>query len=226
MTGPNKAILINKKKLTNKVIELTFKHEGLFKAKAGQFINIKIEDKEKFPCFRAYSFSSLKKNEFKLCVTIIENGRGSSFLNNLKIGNEIFFIGPSGKFNITNNTTHTFIATGSGIAPIKAIIEKIKNKNQTINLFFGLRNEEDIYYDDFFQNIKNEKFNYILSLSSPSEKWTREKGRVSNYLNEKQIKNFKKSSFYICGNPEMVKDCEEILLKKGIDQTNIITEKY
>ena len=69
-----KAILTNKEKLTEDIFEFTFKPLEEFKFKAGQFITLKIKDKDNTPCFRAYSIASptQAKKEFKLCIKIMQ----------------------------------------------------------------------------------------------------------------------------------------------------------
>lgn len=228
MSGPGKAKLISKKNLTKDTIELTFEVLNDFEYTPGQFINIKIDDGEGFPCFRAYSLSGFQNGLIELCVKILENGRGSRFMNNLNINEEITFIGPTGKFVYLGEENSVFIATGSGIAPIKAIIsEQIKNNNK-LTLLFGLRFEEDIYYKDFFENLsaKYPNFNFILTLSKPSKNWSGNKGRVTEYLNETQIPLFLQNAYYLCGNPEMVQETEKTLLENGIVPEKIHTEKY
>ncbi len=229
MSGPGKAKLISKKHLTKDTLELKFEVLSEFEYKPGQFINIKIDDGAGFPCFRAYSISGFENGIMELCVKIIENGRGSTFIKGLKEGDEILFIGPTGKFTFAGEEKAVFIATGSGIAPIKAIIsEQIKDENKKSTLLFGLRFEEDIYYREFFEELsaKSPNFNFILTLSKPKESWNGQKGRVTEHLNETQIPHFKENAFYICGNPEMVQESEKILLEKGISIEKIHTEKY
>ncbi|MDX9971264.1 MAG: FAD-dependent oxidoreductase [Candidatus Gracilibacteria bacterium] len=229
MSGPGKAKLISKKTLTNDTIELSFEVLSDFEYLAGQFINIKIDDDKGFPCFRAYSISGFENGIMELCVKIIKNGRGSVFMNSLKEGEEITFIGPTGKFVYAGENAAIFIATGSGIAPIKAIIsEEAKNPDNKLTLLFGLRFEEDIYYKEFFENLKksHSNFDFILTLSRPSEAWSGKRGRVTQFLNEKELPHFKESAFYICGNPEMVQDTEKTLLENGIIPEKIHTEKY
>ncbi len=229
MSGPGKAKLISKKPLTNDTIELSFEVLNDFEYLAGQFINIKIDDDKGFPCFRAYSISGFENGIMELCVKIIENGRGSTFMNGLKEGDEILFIGPTGKFTFAGEEKAVFIATGSGIAPIKAIIsEEIKKKNQNITLLFGLRYEEDIYYKEFFDQLaKNHtNFRFLITLSKPGNDWKGEKGRVTAFLNENSLPYLLSAGFYICGNPEMVQESEKILHEKGISVEKIHTEKY
>ena len=63
-------------------------------------------------------------------------------------------IGPNGKFNFTSESSKNilFIATGTGVAPLKSIIEDQLNKGneQSMHLLFGVRHIKDIFYKDHF----------------------------------------------------------------------------
>jgi NAD(P)H-flavin reductase len=230
MAGPGKALFIDKIFLTKDTIEMKFKALGIFDFTPGQFINIKIDDKKDFPCFRGYSISGYDrdKNEFDLCVKLHEFGRGSNYLKNLQNLDEIMYIGPSGNFLIDSNNEHVFMATGTGIAPIKTMIEKLilSPKNKLI-LIIGFRFEEDIIYKEYFQSLakKNANFQFVLTISKPNESWTGHKGRITEIINSTPFP-YPKASFYLCGNPEMVLDAEKILIRKGLNLEKIHSEKF
>jgi len=141
------AKLVKKTVLTSDVFELSFGPTAPFSFQAGQFISVKVVDNPASPVIRGYSISSRpipSSSNFELCVKIVENGRGSNWLNSLKTADEIQFLGPTGKFVFDENFagTHLFIATGTGIGPLKAMIEdQLLNKNATkkLHLIFGVR---------------------------------------------------------------------------------------
>lgn len=227
-----KAKLIKKTRLTESVIELSFETENKFNFKAGQFVTIKIDDNLSPPCFRAYSIASIPKPNskiFDLCIKVIENGRGSNWLNNLKIKNTIKFVKPSGKLTFNKSKKHIiFITAGVGAVPFKSIIEnELKNKNpQKMHLLFGLRHIKDIFYKDFFEKLakKHKNFNFDLILSQPeNNEWKGETGRVTDILKNSKL-DPRKTEAYICGLKNMIYDTKKILQKKGIRK--IHTEMY
>lgn len=241
------ATLISNKNLTNDVFELTFKTKNQFKFKAGQFITIKINDKRKEPCFRAYSIaSSPKKNyeNFTLVIKQIPAGRGSSWLKSLVKNDQIEFLGPSGEFTFKTHSLKKalFIATGTGIAPFKAIIEEELNKGnkQPIHLIWGLRRIKDIFYKKFFEELaqKHKNFKFNITLSQPENDWQEYTGRITKILENffspfsdgracPSLDSEKKSTeIYICGLKEMVEDVWKILKEKGIKKKAIYTERF
>ena len=115
----NTAALKSRQQLTYDIIEVTFETQGPFTFTAGQFVTFKVADKMP-PCFRAYSISSIPKqngNIFETCLKIIPNGRGSTWLNSLKIGDKVEFMGPNGNlaFRTQQGKTAIFIATGTDL---------------------------------------------------------------------------------------------------------------
>lgn len=230
-----KAKLVNRIDLTHDVIELKFICEEGAKYQAGQFINIKIADNaEKFPCFRAYSLCCSQtegEKHLSICVKVIEGGRGSNWLNSLKKENEIEFLGPTGKFVFENEEDRGafFIATGTGVAPLKAMIEdQLTNGNKSpIQLLFGVRNEDDIFYLNEFEKLsqKNQNFKFNITLSKGEDTDGMLSGRVTNHLEEWNLDN-KNTKYYICGLSPMINDANKILLEKGVPEELIHFEKY
>lgn len=228
-----KAKLTGKKTLTYDVAEFTFKTDEPFLFKAGQFITIKINDKVP-PCFRAYSIASQPQNDniFKLCIKVVPEGRGSNWINNLEIGNEIEFLGPSGNFVFSSKPEQEvlFIATGTGVAPFLAMVgdELIKGNRQKLDLVFGLRHEKDIFYETNFKKMaeNHSNFQFNLTISQPeTANWHGNIGRVTNFLETYPL-NPEKTAVYICGLKDMISSVTELLKSKGLTDEQIHFEKY
>lgn len=219
--------VIDKKELTEDVFELIFKRPEGFDFKAGQFITAKIEDKMP-PCFRGYSIASgPSKDNIELCIKTIEGGRGSNWLNSLKKDDELTGIGPNGQFTLQNSDKDIlFVATGTGIAPFKAMLEEhLENSKNGMHLIFGLRHVEDIVYRDLFEGLaeKHPHFTFDITLSKPNDSWNGKKGRVTEILQNYDIKD---QEVYICGLNAMITSVEEILKSKGLPEEQIHFEKY
>jgi CDP-4-dehydro-6-deoxyglucose reductase, E3 len=226
------AKLIAKKDLTEDVFELKFETSSNFEYLAGQFITIKITDQET-PCFRAYSLSSApQENKFELLIKLMENGRGSNWLHNLKLNDQIKFLGPNGKFLFNENSQKDllFIATGTGLAPLKTMIEDQLKKGNThkITLLHGVRYIKGLFYQDFFENLAttHENFDYQSTISQPEQKsYTGNTGRVTAFL-EKTTLDSNNTEVYLCGLNAMIESTKKILIDKGINEDSIHFEKY
>ncbi len=233
--GLRTAKLIKREQLTHDVIELTLETNENIEFQAGQFITIKIDDKTP-PCFRAYSINSEPRENsqnFEVCLKIVPNGRGSNWLNSLKVGDEFNFLGPNGKFVFGTPAEKTvlFVATGTGLAPFKSmIIDQLQSKTsqQKLHLLFGVRNEKDIFYQNLFENLaqEHENFTFDLTLSRPDSKdWQGKHGRVTAILETLEL-DAANTETYICGLKAMIDDVTEILKKKGLPEESIHFEKY
>lgn len=231
------------------------------------------------PVFRSYSISSrpsanstdsatandTQKNRFSLLVKILENGIGSSYLKSLEPNttdpnkSTINFLGPLGHFTFKSSQTTQdqnknilFVATGTGLASIKSIIEdELVNKGnkQSLTLFFGLRHIRDIFYKEFFDNLakKFPNFSYTLTLSQPeTPNWEGSGGavgRVTNLIetmttqtNKLDQANTSTSSnntinpltteAYICGLKDMVESVSTLLIQKGLSKESVHFERF
>jgi len=224
-----KAKLINKNCATNNVTEFTFLADEDFIFTPGQFINISIEDKQDFPCFRAYSISSdPKEKTFSLCVKVVENGRGSNWLNNLKLGSTIRFLGPIGNFYYKQNKNDIcFICTGTGIAPFKSMIPEIlkAEHKKKVTLIEGVRTQKDILYEKFFSELgkKYKNFSFLVTLSGEPDNKNYQQGRVTQNLEKYLNPNL---DYYLCGTKPMIEDCIKIFSENLIKKENIFFEKF
>lgn len=226
-----KALLTGKAELTDDVVELNFQTDKDFTAEAGQFITFKVTDKVP-PCFRAYSLASKPVDgRFDLCVKVVEGGRASNWLNDMAVGFEAEFLGPSGKFVFQAGAKHhLFIATGTGVAPFRAMLEEqiLARPEERFTLLFGVRHISDIFYREYFEKLaaRCENFKFVLTLSRPeSDQWQESKGRVTDVLPgmELEVKN---TDVYICGLKLMIDDVLSYLKDRGFGEKQIHFEKY
>lgn len=230
------AKLLRAQKLTNDVCWFDFVCDsGDFEFKAGQFLILNVADGKEPPASRAYSISSRSGRDgggFSLCVKLIPGGRGSEFLGALQPGDKVEFQGPNGHFVLDESYTASgkkliFVATGVGLSPFLGMLEHIfaTGLQREIHLIFGTRYEEDLFYTEQFAQWKNEhpNFDFVVTLSKPTENWTGQTGYVTDHLDALQPGN---SEVYICGNGQMVKDVRGIALERGFSKENIHFELF
>ena len=195
-------------------------------SKPGQFINLNVSENT----FRAYSIcsNSLLTNLVSIVVSIDHDGAGSVFLRNLQIGDEVKFIGPSGKFSLPNILFDTlvFFATGTGIAPFIPMWHKLINLKYkgNITVYFGIRSEDELFFVDKLDYFKKElNFEYKICVSQPTPKWGMKKGRVTELFD---IKDFSNKQYFLCGHPLMIGDMIGILQKNSVLNENIYYERF
>ncbi len=187
------------------------------------------------PEYRAYSIcsSAHDKDRLDLVITKAEGGAVSTYVHEfLKVGEELIVSGPFGEFFLKESDRDILlVATGSGLAPVKSILDQIKReqiRRKTV-LFFGAKTSKDLFFNDYLRGLEKEITDYtytpVLSRATEEDRWEGEKGRVTNLI-EKYIPNNPNTDVYLCGAPPMVESCVELLTKKGVPEGNICYDKF
>lgn len=220
--------------ITPTVFEIDFQLDtDTFTFEAGQFIMVKFKDPENPEKLlsRAYSILSPPENKVvTLCVKLVDGGKGTNYLKNLKVNDFTDLSGPYGKFVYKTSKPRVpfFISTGTGIAPYVSMIESAKFQDDHPSrgvCLFGVRTDDEILYQHSFS--KYPKFEYIPTVSQPSPNWKGFKGRVTHYLKELPHNyDWTLADYYICGGNDMIKEVKEILTSKGVPKDQIFQEIY
>ena len=94
-----------------------------------------------------------------------------------------------------------------------------------ITLYWGLRSERDIYYQDELTVLRNRlpRFSSTTTLSQPSDSWRGAIGRVVPLVVE-EITSVANLDVYLCGNGSMIRDVRDAIRRKGL--CPIYTEQY
>jgi NAD(P)H-flavin reductase len=200
--------------------------------KAGQFLSFEVgQDEKKRALIRPYSIASppSRPDVITLLFNLIPGGPGSTYLFSLKEGDETQFKGPTGAFYLRDDPTrdHLFVATGTGIAPIRAMLLALFEKDAAgaITLFWGLRSQRDLYYQDELEAWAraHPRFSFVTTLSRPEDGWPGKHGRVTPLV-EERVTSVKNLAVYLCGNSGMIQDVTGAIQKKGL--CPIYREKY
>jgi CDP-4-dehydro-6-deoxyglucose reductase, E3 len=200
--------------------------------KAGQFVSFEVGRNEKHQLLtRPYSIASppSRPDVVTLLFNLVPGGPGSTYLFSLKEGDETRFKGPTGAFWLRDDSTreHLFVATGTGIAPIRAMLLALFEKNAACSatLFWGLRSQRDLYYQDELAAWAraHPTFSFVTTLSRPEDGWPGAHGRVTRLV-EERIASVKNLAAYLCGNEGMLQDVTAVIQKKGL--CPIYREKY
>lgn len=219
------------------VMKIRFEPNKKFVYKPGQFLSVFVPnpDGSKKMLRRAYSFSSphdMAVNEgYELCVRLVPNGIGTTFLSKLSVGDVFEATAPYGDFvyqGSEEGRSACFIATGTGIAPFRAMIlseDFQENPPEQTTVLFGLSSEKEIFYRGELEQAGVE---VIHAVPHASDDWPGFQGRVTDYL--KQLPTtwaWHSTDFYICGNPAMVVDTDKILQGgHGVDEKSIYKELF
>ena len=108
-------------------LEFTIEELEKFDFQPGQFVSAVAVDAAGKQQTRAYSIASAPRvNQFDVCVNRVEGGFFSNLLCDLEVGQSLEFHGPHGLFLLRAPLTDSiFIATGTGIAPMRGFVEHL-----------------------------------------------------------------------------------------------------
>lgn len=158
-------------------------------------------------------------------------GPGSRWMINLKMGDTVEFMGPIGAFRFDGESPRkkVMIATGTGIAPFRAMALDYLNKGGKgeIVIFWGLRYEEDIFLtrelDELTRQYPN--FHYNLTLSKPTSAWAGGRGRVTDHIYT-ELGELTHCDFYLCGSKNMIDEVHDALIAKNVPEQQINKELF
>ena len=189
---------------------------------AGQFVSFEVPKPGlPFPVTRPYSIASPPSNRdvIDLLLNLVPGGPGSTFLFSLQSGDPVTFRGPTGTFVLRDYPDRRllFVATGTGIAPIRSMLHARLPSPTPVALVWGLRHEHDIYYQDELARLaeKFPEFSYTITLSQPSSSWGGAVGRVQSHL-EPHIAGVDDLAVYVCGSKAMITSVTEQIRSRGM----------
>ncbi|MDA8736262.1 NADH:ubiquinone reductase (Na(+)-transporting) subunit F [Opitutales bacterium] len=164
-------------------------------------------------------------------------GVGSSYVFNLKAGDEVTAIGSFGEFHIKPTQKEmVYIGGGAGMAPLRAHIAHLFETEHTarkVTFWYGARSKQEIFYEDYFNHLADEhhNFDFQLALSDPldEDNWTGHTGFIHeavliNYLEDHPNPNG--VEFYLCGPPMMIKACTKMLTDLGVSNEQITFDEF
>jgi ferredoxin-NADP reductase len=202
--------------------------------KGGQFVLVKMRHPETGePISRAYSIASAphRDREVVLNVQIIEGGKLTPLMEQWAIGQEVELQGPFGHFVMKSGPEKEllFVATGTGIAPFRSMIEELlaKKDPRRMRVYFGLRHEKDIFYKDLFEALaaRHSNLEFTLTLSQPEGGWTGLSGRVTAHVPKIEL-NPEKTDAYLCGGKTMIDEVKAMLMERGMEKSQIFFEQF
>ena len=164
-------------------------------------------------------------------------GVGSSYLFSLKPGDSVTAIGPFGDFHIKPTQREiVYIGGGAGMAPLRAHLSHLLETEGTarkISFWYGARSKQEIFYEDYFQNLAktHRNFSFHLALSSPlaADNWTGYFGFIHDVVQEKHLFDHvdpKAAEYYLCGPPMMIKACTKMLTQIGVPASQIAFDEF
>ncbi len=121
------------------------------------------------------------------------------------------------------------VATGTGIAPIKSIIESLRGDDDCppIMLYWGVRTLADLYLHQDIAAWADSlsDFTYVPVLSRPHDGWTGRSGHVQDVILQ-DMDDFSEHAIYLCGSPDMIAQAKRSFLDRQASVHHIYAEGF
>lgn len=192
---------------------------GPYTFSAGQYASLE------FPGLppRDYSMANRpSESTLEFHIRLLLGGAVTPYITNtLKVGDRLKIVGPYGTSYLREKHTGPIVALagGSGLAPIKSIVDTALDLGfkQPIHLYVGVRDERDLYLEDYFRERAtahaNLKFTPVLS--EPTGSTARRTGFLADIIKQ-DFTSLDGAKVYLAGPPVMVETAVAALEALGV----------
>jgi Na+-transporting NADH:ubiquinone oxidoreductase subunit F len=201
------------------------------------------------PVTRAYSMANYPEEKGMIMLNVriasppprapegTPPGKMSSYIFNLKPGDEVTISGPYGEFFAKETDNEMcFIGGGAGMAPMRSHIfdqfRRLKTKRKA-TYWYGARSLREAFYIEDFDAIQKDfdNFKWYLAMSEPlpEDNWTGLTGFIHQVLYDEYLSKHpapEDIEYYLCGPPLMLKACGEMLDSLGVEPENIMFDDF
>ena len=164
-------------------------------------------------------------------------GKMSSYIFNLKPGDEVTISGPYGEFYAKDTDAEMmFIGGGAGMAPMRShIFDQLKrlDTKRKITFWYGARSLREAFYQDEFDELaaKHDNFEWHLALSEPlpEDNWTGMTGFIHQVVYDNYLKDHpapEDIEYYLCGPPLMLSACRNMFEDLGVEEENVLYDDF
>lgn len=164
-------------------------------------------------------------------------GQMSSFIFNLKPGDEVIIKGPFGEFFARDTDAEmVFIGGGAGMAPMRShIFDQFYrlDSRRKVSFWYGARSVREAFYVDEFNKLAaaHKNFGWHLALSEPlpEDKWNGPTGFIHQVVRDQYLARHpapEDVEYYLCGPGVMNNACINMLLDLGVERKDIMLDDF
>ncbi|MCK8060503.1 MULTISPECIES: anaerobic sulfite reductase subunit AsrB [unclassified Fusibacter] len=187
----------------------------------GQFMQLSIPGVGEAPI----SISDFRDGS--LDMTIRKVGRLTDAIFNLEAGDSLFMRGPYGNgFELSKYVDKhvVIIAGGTGLAPVKNVIEKLTSgeiKTNSTRALIGFKSPDDVLFEDALKRWSQDHEVTVTVDKQPDKPWNGKVGLVTEHIPTLEGYDIEKTEAIVVGPPMMMKFTTLALLKAGYLPQNI-----
>ncbi len=207
---PTRVNTLHKKSDDVMVLQLQMPANDTFNYRAGQYIEILLRDGAR----RSYSMANAPSNGpgVELHIRHMPGGKFTDHVFGVMKEKEILRVeGPFGSFFLREDSDKpmVLVASGTGFAPIKALLEHVQNQKivRPITLYWGGRRPGDLYMDSWVQEqlktMPHLRYVPVVSDALAQNQWSGRTGFVHRAVLE-DFADLSGYQVYACGAPIVV----------------------
>jgi CDP-4-dehydro-6-deoxyglucose reductase, E3 len=233
---PVRVISLEKASHDVMVVKLQLPANDVMKFHAGQYIDFLLRDGAR----RSYSMANAPHTlvagspAIELHIRHMPGGKFTDHVFGAMKEKEIQRIeGPQGTFFLREDSDKplVFLASGTGFAPIKAILEHMQFKGITrpVTLYWGGRRPEDLYLNDWVQAqlaaSPNLTYVPVISNALPEDNWTGRTGFVHQAVLQ-DTPDLSGYQVYACGAPIVVDSARVDYTAAGLPADEFFADSF
>ena len=217
------------------LVRLQLPASDVFKYHAGQYVEFLLRDGDR----RAYSMGNAPHTQLEtpgveLHIRHTPGGKFTDHVFSAMKEKEILRIeGPFGSFYLREDSAKPMVllASGTGFAPIKAIIEHLQFKGITrpAVLYWGGRRPADLYMHDWvlakIAEMPNLSYVPVVSDALPEDAWDGRTGFVHKAVLQ-DIVDLSGYQVYACGAPIVVDSAQAAYLAAGLPDDEFYADSF
>jgi CDP-4-dehydro-6-deoxyglucose reductase, E3 len=217
------------------VVRLQLPASDVFKYHAGQYVEFLLRDGDR----RAYSMGNAPHTQaenpgVELHIRHMPGGKFTDHVFGPMKEKEILRIeGPFGSFYLREDSDKPMVllASGTGFAPIKALIEHLQFKGITrpAVLYWGGRRPADLYMDEWVKakaaEMPNFRYVPVVSDALPEDNWTGRTGFVHKAVLE-DFADLSGHQVYACGAPIVVDSAQAAYTAAGLPEDEFYADSF
>ena len=220
---PSRVSSIEKPALDVAILQLQLPANERLQYHAGQYVEVILRDGSR----RSYSMANAPHTQedkpgIELHVRHLPGGKFTDHVFGAMKEKEILRIeGPFGSFFLReeSNKPVILLASGTGLAPIKAVLEhmQLKHSQRPALLYWGCRSRADLYLHEWAQSMAaampNMRYVPVLSEAQPEDNWQGRTGLVHEAVMHDHP-DLMQHQVYACGAPAMVEAAQRDFIAK------------
>jgi ferredoxin-NADP reductase len=197
----------------------------------GQWVSLQLPVGPKPPLNRAYSMAdpSSPYGELTLVFDLVIGGLGSSYLYQLKSGDEITLSGPYGRFTLPQTLDRELILIGryTGLVPMRCLLKQMffeKLHTPVLLIAVAPREEEVLFHQEWLtMAVQEPSFRYLPIVADQTEAQAVEKTLA---MLAPLLAGQPKVVPMLCGTKAFVRPLRSYFMEQGYDRKEVKVETY